>query len=113
MSTDQLVERVPTKEFQEQKNNFKKKGSYSLNKHAGSGAMIACLLAAIFALNYLVMTTYGYYGIGDSLMSYLVGNNFNLEEMASEALFVVVTRFLLVFGFSWFPITAIIALIKR
>lgn len=113
MSTNQLVENLPTKEFQEQKDNYKAKGSYSLNNHAGSGAMIACLLAAILTFTYLIMTTYGYYGIGDSLMSYVTGDNFNLEEMASEALFVVVTRFLLVFGFSWFPITAIIALIKR
>ena len=75
--------------------------------------MIACLLATLFTLHYLITTTYGYMGYGDSLITYVIGSNHNFDEFASEALFVSMMRFFLVFGFTWFPVTSIVATMKR
>ena len=55
------------------------------------------------------MTTfYGVFG----MFQYVIGTAHHLEVFSSEALFVVVTRFLVAFGLSWFPITEVIATIS-
>jgi len=90
---------------------------FSLSNHAGSGAIFSSLIGILWVLHYLLTTQYGVsmYGgvIGSSLLEYVVGTAHNLDVFGSEALFVVVTRFLIAFGLSWAPVTALIAAIRK
>ncbi|MEJ5202941.1 MAG: hypothetical protein WHV66_11980 [Anaerolineales bacterium] len=90
------------------------KQKISMSKHAGSGAVIATFIAAIWVIGYLTAMTYGFGGYGEnSLMDLVTGQDFNVEVGISiEALFVTITRFLLAFGFSWLPATLLIAYIS-
>jgi hypothetical protein len=100
-------------EIQEgEKRESTEKMPLNLNKYAATGAMVSCAGAFIFIFFYLVGTTYGYMGYGDSLLSYIFGFNFGIGD-ASEVLLVVVTRFILVFSATWLPITALIARANR
>jgi hypothetical protein len=85
---------------------------FSLSRHAASGALFASLIGTIWVLHYLVTTVYGLYGVGSPLLEYVIGTDHNLEVFGSEALFVVVTRFLVAFGVSWLPITVVIATVR-
>jgi len=83
---------------------------FSLSRHALSGALFAALVGAIWVQNYLAMTVADRYSwVKTPVLDYVTGAAHNLEEMAVEALFIVVARFLLAFGFSWLPLTALIA----
>jgi hypothetical protein len=91
---------------------------FSLSRHTGAGALLASLLGALWVLHYLFTTQYGvttaYVGtISYSLGEYVLGSAHNLGEFGSEALFIVFTRFLLAFAFSWPPLTMLIALVRR
>ena len=85
---------------------------FSLSRHAASGAILASLIGTLWVLHYLVTTVYGLYGVASSLLDYVVGAEHNLDVFGSEALFVIVTRFLIAFGLSWAPITTLIAVIR-
>ncbi len=51
--------------------------------------------------------------IGSSLLEYVTGQAYNMETYATEAAFVVITRFLLAFGFAWAPVTFVVAVIRK
>lgn len=88
---------------------------FSLSKHALSGALGASLVATLWIFHYLITTAQstGFPSLPYTipLWKYVVGSAYNLE-FAQEALFVVVTRFLMGFGVSWLPITTIIAAVR-
>ena len=84
-----------------------------MSQHAGAGAVIAALIGTLWVLQYLLNTQYGYMGTGHSLMQYVTSDAHNITEFASEASFIITARFLIAFGISWAPVTAIIAIIKR
>ena len=86
---------------------------FSMSRHALSGAAISVFLAIPWIVWYLMNTVYGIYGIGDNLMDVVLGTAHGIGADAAEALFVVVTRFLIVFGICWAPITALIAFMQR
>jgi len=79
------------------------KGRFGFEKHIWTGAMIATGLGALAALAYLVTTATMF--SNNSMLSFVIGTNHNMEELASEALFVVFTRFILVFSLTWAPAT--------
>jgi hypothetical protein len=95
--------------------------NFSISRHAGSGAVVAAFLGALWVLHYLATTQYGFstaiFGgtgvVGFSLLEYTLGAAHNLDQFGNEAVFVVLTRFILVFGFSWLPSAALIALFDR
>lgn len=92
------------------------KKTLNLSKCAVEGAMIACFLAWIAVIHYLTTTSFGYNIMGfhgQTIMSYVMGTNHNMDEFATEALFVVITRFVLVFCMTWLPITTILAKRKK
>ncbi len=76
------------------------------------GASIAAFVAALSLLPYLFTTTYGYLGIGPSMMDYVRGVETGVSEAAAEALFVITTRYILVFGLAWAPISLILRFIR-
>jgi hypothetical protein len=84
---------------------------FSMSRHALAGATIAAFLAIPWVLYYLYATTRGM-GAGESYLAVVLGMAGGMEAYASEAIFVVLTRFILIFGLFWAPITALIALIK-
>ena len=84
---------------------------FSMSRHALAGATIAAFLAIPWVVYYLFSTTRGMAG-GESYLAVVLGMAGGMEAYASEAIFAVLTRFILVFGLSWAPITALIALIK-
>ena len=106
----------PKEEFQ-QNRRIAMETRFSLSRHMASGALFASLIGAIWVLRYLITTTYGMtpttiFGTTYSsplVWEYVIGTQHNLKEFGSEALFVVVTRFLVAFGVSWSPITVVIA----
>jgi len=85
----------------------------SLSRHAGAGAILAAGIGALWVAHYLVTTQYGYTLFGTSIFQYVIGISHGIGEKAAEALFVVVTRFLLAFGLAWGPLTLLIALVSR
>ena len=89
------------------------KREFSLSKHAGSCAIIAALIATLWVMEYVLTTVYGYGGFGSPLLEYVTGQAHNMETFGSEAAFVITTRFVLAFGFSWFTTTLIIATIRK
>lgn len=82
------------------------KKNKSAISHATYSAMVCFLLAALWNVIYLVSTEYkfGAYG-GPSLLEYMLGSAHGLGSDAVEGLFVIVTRFLIVFGLGWYPLT--------
>lgn len=107
-----LLERV----YHEQQSMVKilsstQKRKFSISSHAGSGAVISALIASMWVLHYLFTTVFGF--LYHSMWEYVTGQAFNLETAGAEALFVVVTRFLLAFGISWAPVTFLVALIRK
>jgi hypothetical protein len=77
-----------------------------------SGAVIASLIGTLWVLHYLLTTTYGLMMAGTPLLNYVLGQAHNLEVFGAEATFVVISRFLIAFGLSWAPLTAIIGAIR-
>ena len=73
------------------------KKKFSMSKHALTGATISAFLAAIWVVQYLESTYQAQV----------------IEASAAEALLIVVSRFIIGFGLSWGPITAIIAAVRR
>ncbi len=89
------------------------KRRFSLSDHAGSGAIISCMIGSIWVLQYLFSTMITTYFPPSIIWEYVSGQDYNLGSMSEEALFIVVTRFLLAFSISWAPITFLIALIRK
>ncbi len=85
----------------------------SLGRHVGTGAMLAAGLGALWVVQYLITTQYGFGMLGTSIFQYVTGIAYGIGEKAVEPLFVVVTRFLLVFGLACGPLTMLIALLSR
>lgn len=85
----------------------------SLSRYATVSAMLAAGIAALWVLEYLLTTQYGSTLFGTSIWRYVTGVSHGVGEKAVEALFVVLTRFLLVFGLGWGPLTLLIALASR
>ncbi|MEN6580328.1 MAG: hypothetical protein ABFD05_06815 [Anaerolineaceae bacterium] len=108
METQQALENQIVKEVEE-----KHRQSLYLAKYSATGAMIACMLATFTVIEYLLATVIKYLYIENgNLMSYVFGSNYGMEDIASESLFVVIARFIIVFGLSWLPITTIIAWVR-
>lgn len=100
-----------TEEILEVKDVNVAKKKFSLGQHAASGAIFAALIGAVWVAQYLVATRFGVGFIsGNQILDYVMGQAFNLET-SPEALFVVMTRFILAFGFSWAPITLVITIL--
>lgn len=90
------------------------------------GASLAVFISTLWILAYLWTTTIttslellsepltGSSGLGTFiLLEYVVGVPLDrLGEMASEVLFVIVSRFILGFGLSWLPLTIVVAWIR-
>jgi hypothetical protein len=90
----------------------KAKKRFSLSQHASSGAILATLIGVLWVLGYLVSASCcGPYG--SQVLSYVTGKSINLGAFGSEALFVVITRFMIAFGLSWLPITLSIAIVRK
>ena len=73
-------------------------------------AIIAAVLAAFFAAlwvwSYIEVTSIDPpYEAPIALKEYVYGQEYGIEGPATELLFVVVTRFLVGFGFTWAPCT--------
>ncbi len=81
---------------------------FSTSRHATAGAIIAVFLAALWVIQYLARD---YAGL--SLSAILMGQVSGIDAGGAEALFVVTSRFIIVFGLGWGPITAIIAAVRR
>lgn len=77
-------------------------------------AVIAAFLGAISIVPYLLFTVYGT-GIyaTDTMMDFVLAREFGVGADGAESLFVVVTRFILVFGISWAPLTLVVGIIKN
>jgi len=88
-------------------NTMQKK--FSMSQHALAGATIACLVASLWVIEYLANTMYSL----KSLLSMVLGQEHGIGADGAEALFVIGARFIIVFGFSWAPITALIAVFRR
>lgn len=75
------------------------------------------MIATFGVAHYLVTTEYGLslYGsvIGSSLLDYVTGQAHNMETFGTEASFVVISGFVIGFGFSWAPATLLIASIRK
>jgi len=76
-------------------------------------AVIAAFLGALSVIPYLIFTVYGLGGFGDSMMDIVLAREFGIGADGAEPLFVVVTRFILVFGILWAPLTLVIGIIKN
>ncbi len=87
--------------------------SPNLGRHAASGAVAAAMVGALWVMHYLLTATYGHttdtvvgrIDVPIPLWEYIVGQYSNLGAFAAEALFIVVTRFLLAFSVSWAVLT--------
>ncbi len=90
-----------------------------MRENALSGAIAAVMIATIWVMQYLLTTAYGsnWFGLfsGDSLFSYVIGIEYGLGDSDDilEPLFIVVSRFILGFGFLWLPATLLIARFKK
>lgn len=85
----------------------------ALSRHAVAGAMLAVCIAALWILEYLLTTQYGTRLFGTAIWRYVTGLSYGAGEEAVESLFVVLTRFLLVFGLGWGPLMLLVALAGR
>ncbi len=79
------------------------------NRHASAGAALAAFLAALWVLQYVATTGYGSAVYRTSLLSYVLGQAYDLGASADSLLTVIVTRFVLAFGATWLPLTALLA----
>ncbi len=79
------------------------------NNHAAAGAALAAFLAALWVLQYAATTGYGTSLYRISLLSYVLGQAYDLGGSATSLLVVIVTRFVLAFGMTWLPLTALLA----
>jgi len=86
---------------------------FLMSRHALAGATIAVLLAVSWVIEYLASTVYGIGGFGNSLFAIVLGQEHGIGTDGAEALLVVVSRFIIGFGLSWGPITAIMAAVWR
>jgi|GEM_PF-7078756 len=70
-------------------------------------AGIAAFVGAIWVAHYLLTTQIGGVYFGTRLLDFVTGAEFNMQgNNGSDALFVVVTRFMLATACLWMPITA-------
>jgi hypothetical protein len=91
-----------------------KKVKAHFENFTGIGAMISCLIASIAVIQYLLSTVITMSGMQfENLMSYVLGTSHGLEALASEGLFIVITRFILVFSIFWLPLTFVVYLLNR
>jgi hypothetical protein len=84
-----------------------------LHRHASTGAALAAFLAALWVLQYVVTTGYGSPLYRTSLLSYVLGQAYDLGSSAETLLTVIVARFVLAFGATWLPLTALLAALTR
>ena len=75
-------------------------------------ASLAALMGAVWVLQYLLSTQFGGRFYGTALMDFVRGEAFDLEGKGSDALFVVVTRFVLATACLWLPITAALLFLR-
>jgi len=90
----------------------KKQLEFHPEKYVGFGAMFASFLAALSVIDYLLHQAVVAGDIRCYLRCIVIGKYFGMESLSSEALFVVVSRFLVVFGIMWFASTAVLVLIS-
>lgn len=88
---------------------YNQKLSVRMANYSIVGAMFASLIGAFWVLNYLNSIAILY----APLVEYVTGATFGASTafQSTETLFVMVARFILAFGFSWTPITLLIALL--
>lgn len=100
-----LEEQKEILEILEEQNEIRE---FSISKHAGSGAIIAAMIASLWVLQYLVSA--------GTILPYWqwVTEIRNTQGLGlTEALFIIVARFLVAFGITWAPITVIISIIRK
>jgi hypothetical protein len=95
--------------------NFPKQNSSSVFADSAIiAAVIAAFLGALSIVPYLLFTVYGIGGFGDdTMMDFVLAREFGLGADGAEPLFVVVTRFILVYGILWGPLTLVVGIIKK
>lgn len=72
-------------------------------------ASIAAFIGACWATQYLLSTSYGGTLFSTPLINYIMGQAYDLDGKGSDALLVVVSRFMLASACLWMPLTAVLA----
>lgn len=74
-------------------------------------AFISAFLCAASALHYLDRRTYGNLFVQSSLFSFIFGDSVGIGSAGAEYILAVFVRSLVIFGFSWGPVTLILLMI--
>ena len=78
------------------------------------GAAYSAFMATFAVIHYLLTTQYFSYVFGgQSLLSYTTGTVTNLDIFGPAAIFVVITRFMIVFGLTWLPLSYIAGIRRK